>query len=63
MLLRLANRTGPRAIYYVAAYWALNIVLVVAEARWHLIYRLMLWDIAQLSSFAPFLSKLAHAHG
>jgi hypothetical protein len=59
-LLRVAKRSGARAFYYVAAYWMLNIALVVAEARWHLIYKLTLWDIAELRSLGPLFSHLAH---
>jgi hypothetical protein len=41
---------GFRSVYYVAGYWILNIALVVAEARWHLMYKLTIWDIVQLKS-------------
>ena len=38
----------------------LNIALVAAEAKWHLIYRLTIWDIAQLRTLAPLFTQLAH---
>ena len=53
------GRPGIRSVYYVLGYWMLNVVLVIIEARWHPIYRLMLWDISQLQSLAPMLANLA----
>ncbi len=38
----------------------LNIALVAAEAKWHLIYRLTMWDITQLRMLAPLFAQLAH---
>jgi hypothetical protein len=58
-LWRPANRPGFRPVYYVAAYWVLNIGLVVAEAKWHLIFRLMIWDLTQLRALG-FFGQLAH---
>ena len=59
-LLRPANRSGIRPAYYVAGYWVLNIALVAAEAKWHLIYRLTLWDITQLRMLAPLFARMVH---
>lgn len=53
-------RPGLRSVYYVAGYWILNLVLVVAEARWHIIYKLTVWDIVQLRSLGPLFAQLAH---
>jgi hypothetical protein len=41
-------------------YWALNAGLIVAEARWHVLYRLTIWDLSALKSLAPVLGKLFH---
>jgi len=43
-----------------SAYWLLNLILVGAEARWHLLYRLTLWDIATLRALAPTFGRLIH---
>ena len=59
-LLRPATKSGPRYFYYVAAYWMLNILLVVAEARWHLIYQLTMWDIAKFKNLAPLFAQAVH---
>lgn len=59
-LFRLAKASGARSIYYVAAYWTINIALVLAEARWHLIYRLTLWDIEQLKLLTPAIRHFTH---
>jgi hypothetical protein len=45
----------------VVVYWALNAGLIVAEARWHLLYRLTVWDLSQLKPYAPMLGKLFHS--
>lgn len=49
-----------RSVYGVVAYWALNLVLVGAEARWHILTRLTLYDISQLKTLGSLLVKLAH---
>lgn len=38
------SRLGQGAIGYVGV----NLFLLAAEAKWHLIYRLMLWDISEM---------------
>ncbi|MFY9709912.1 MAG: hypothetical protein WBD57_10670 [Candidatus Cybelea sp.] len=40
------SRLGQGAIGYVGV----NLLLLAAEARWHLIYRLMLWDISEMKT-------------
>ena len=42
------RRVGFRLTYGFVAYWALNGLLLIEEARWHLLYQLMMWDLAQL---------------
>ena len=39
-------RLGQGAIGYVGV----NLLLLAAEAKWHLIYRLMLWDISEMKT-------------
>jgi hypothetical protein len=34
-----------RSIYGAGAYWALNLLLLIAEARWHVLYRLTVLEI------------------
>lgn len=43
-----------------AAYWALNLALVGAEARWHVLTRLTMYDINQFKTLAPLIIKLLH---
>lgn len=47
-LATVANRVLARCTYGLVAYWTLNAILVLAEARWHVLYRLTLWDISLL---------------
>ncbi len=39
-------------------YWTLNAGLLLAEARWHILTRLTLWDISQIHSMIPGLAHL-----
>jgi hypothetical protein len=34
-----------RSVYGASAYWALNLLLMVAEARWHVLYRLTVLEV------------------
>jgi len=52
LIARPLNRFTSRLAYGAVAYWGLNVALVAAEARWHLLYRLTVWDIVQLKSLA-----------
>jgi len=51
-LLRLPGGIASRFAYGAIAYWGLNIALVIAEMRWHLLARLTAWDIAELVTLA-----------
>jgi hypothetical protein len=62
MLARRPNRVASRFLYGSVAYWGLNVVLAVEEIKWHLIYRLTLWDISQLKVVGPVLFHLVRAH-
>lgn len=42
------GRVGQRTLYGFAAYWGMNLALVVAEAHWHILYHLTILDIALL---------------
>jgi hypothetical protein len=53
-------RAGSRFAYGAVGYWGLNAVLAAAELRWHLLYRITLWDMAQIRTLAPVLTKLVH---
>lgn len=39
------------------AYLTLNFLLVGAEARWHILYRLTMWDAAELKTFVSLISR------
>jgi hypothetical protein len=41
-------------------YVALNVLIIVAEARWHFLYRLLLWDVSELRLFGFLMSKSLH---
>ena len=59
-LARIATRLGPRFAFGAAAYWAVNLALLVAELRWHVLTKLTLFDIEQLKGLGPTLSQLLH---
>lgn len=54
------KRIASRFAYGAAIYWALNIALLAAELRWHILSRLTVWDIEQFKSLAPIFEKLTH---
>jgi hypothetical protein len=37
-----------RSVYSAGAYWALNLLLIGVEARWHVLYHLTVWDVRTL---------------
>jgi hypothetical protein len=41
-------RLRGRALYGFTAYWALNLGLLLAEVRWHVLSRLTLWDFSMI---------------
>jgi hypothetical protein len=53
-------RVGQRAFYGIFAYWAVNLSLVLAEARWHVLYHLTAWDVAALRAIA--VAAVHHVH-
>jgi len=59
-LARIATRLGPRCAFGVAAYWAANVALLLAEARWHVLSQLTLFDIQQIKALGPELAQLVH---
>ena len=61
MLARRPSRVASRVFYGTAAYWTLNVALLLAEARWHILYRLTLWDLSQLKALGPvFYHAVSH---
>ena len=54
------RRIASRFAIGAAIYWTLNVVLVAAEIRWHILYRLTLWDVEQFKSLGPIFAKLTH---
>ncbi|MFZ1018552.1 MAG: hypothetical protein WAN39_11845 [Candidatus Cybelea sp.] len=47
------SRLGQGAIGYVGV----NLLLLAAEAKWHLIYRLMLWDISEMKTLGVLVGQ------
>ena len=62
MLARGPSRLASRFVFGTAAYWTLNVALLLAEARWHILYRLTMWDVTQLRAIAPVLYHAVHNH-
>jgi hypothetical protein len=60
LLARPTNRIASRFAYGAAVYWGLNVILLAAEARWHVLLRLTLWDVAEIKTLAPLLARLLH---
>jgi hypothetical protein len=59
-LVRPTKRLGKRFAWGAAAYLALNFLLLAAEARWHILARLTVWDISELKTLGTMLSQLHH---
>jgi hypothetical protein len=49
-LTRASNRFLARLGQGAAGYVVINLLLLATEAKWHLIYRLMLWDISEMKT-------------
>lgn len=54
------KRMARRFTYGAVVYWALNVILLAVELRWHVLYRLTVWDIEQLRTLAPIFAQLTH---
>ena len=52
---------GSRLAFGAVMYWTLNAALLFQEARWHLLYRLTLWDVAQLRAIGIALASTTHS--
>lgn len=59
-LARPTKRIGKRFAWGAGAYLALNLILVGAEARWHILARLTVWDISELKTLSSMLSQIMH---
>jgi hypothetical protein len=42
------HRTLQRSLLGAGAYWALNLLMIIAEARWHVLYHLTVLDFRAL---------------
>jgi hypothetical protein len=62
LLARARNRLPASLSYGFVAYWTLNALLIAEEARWHLLYRLTIWDVAALRTLGLMLAN-GHGHG
>jgi hypothetical protein len=54
-----ARFRGPAA-YGFAAYWGLNLVLLLAELRWHVLSRLTVWEFSTLRDYI--IQTAHHVH-
>jgi len=61
-LVRPTKRLGKRFAWGATVYLALNFVLLIAEARWHILARLTVWDISELKTLTVMLAQLAAHH-
>lgn len=59
-LTRIVKRVLSGLAHGSLAYLALNAILLVEEARFHLLYRLMVWDLAELRLFGVLLGQRLH---
>jgi hypothetical protein len=59
-LTRTLRRIAPFLARGGLAYFGVNLLLLAEEAHYHLIFRLMLWDVSQLKLFGFLLSKTLH---
>ena len=59
-LVRPTKRVGTRFAWGTGIYLALNLLLVAAEVRWHILARLTVWDISELKTLGSMLGQLPH---
>jgi hypothetical protein len=59
-LTQATTHLGTNLGHGAASYLGLNMVLLLAEARWHIFYHLLLWDISEMKTFAFLLGKTLH---
>jgi hypothetical protein len=60
LLARPAKLLSTRYTYSAMVYLGINIAFILAELRWHLFYRLTLWDASQIRTLALLLAKALH---
>lgn len=58
--MRVPKWLGARYAWGAGFYLALNFLILAVEARWHLLYRLTLWDIAEFKTLALLVSQGTH---
>lgn len=39
----------------------INAIMLLAEARWHFMYRLTIWDVAEMHRFVVLLGQTLHS--
>jgi hypothetical protein len=61
-LVRPTKRLGKRFAWGAGIYLAINFLLVAAEARWHILARLTVWDINELKTAGTMLSQIMLHH-
>lgn len=59
-LVRPTKRLGKRFAWGASVYLGLNFLLLIVEARWHILARLTVWDITELKTLTVMLSQGMH---
>jgi|GEM_PF-5806861 hypothetical protein len=54
------NVIAGRSTLGIVTYCTLNALIIAAEARWHLLYRLTLWDLSQIRTLIILIARLIH---
>ncbi|HEY1867119.1 MAG TPA: hypothetical protein VGG70_02415 [Candidatus Cybelea sp.] len=54
------NRVVHRSMFGLVTYCALNFAVLAAEARWHVLTKLTLYDVAQIKTLLPMIARLLH---
>lgn len=44
-----------------SSYLMINAIMLLAEARWHFMYRLTIWDVAEMHRFIVLLGQTIHS--
>jgi hypothetical protein len=47
-------------MFGLVTYCALNFAVLAAEARWHVLTKLTLYDVAQIKTLLPMIARLLH---
>jgi hypothetical protein len=59
-LTQATTHLGTSMAHGAASYLGINVVMLIAEARWHIVWRLMIWDVNEMKTFGFLLGKTLH---